>query len=71
MFYTFPFKAYWQSSTDEPEEQVYSEIYTDDIWNAEHEKVHGIPHSGKDSDLVPAFKWGHVTTKYLSRSPIQ
>ena len=50
-FHTFPFKAFWQSSPDEPEERVYSEIYTGDFWNAENENIYGIPCSGKHSDL--------------------
>jgi len=50
-FHTFPFKTYWQPSPDDPEERVYSEIYTGDFWNAEYEKLQGIPHSGHLSDL--------------------
>ena len=50
-FHTFPFKAFWQPSPDEPDERIYSEIYTGDIWNAEYEKINGIPRSGEHSDL--------------------
>ena len=39
MFHTFPFKGFWKPSPDEPEERVYSELFTGDIWNAEYEKV--------------------------------
>lgn len=50
-FHTFPFKAFWQPSPDDPEERVYSEIYTGNIWNAWYENIHGIPRNGEHSDL--------------------
>jgi hypothetical protein len=50
-FHTFPFKAFWQPSPNEPDERIYSEIYTGDAWNAEYEKIFEIPHSGEHSDL--------------------
>jgi hypothetical protein len=50
-FHTFPFKTYWQPSPNNPEERVYSEIYTGDFWNAEYEKLNGIPRTEHRSDL--------------------
>jgi len=50
-FHTFPFKPYWQPSPGEPEERIYSEVLTGDIWNAEYEKICGTPRSGENSAL--------------------
>jgi len=49
--HTFPFKPYWQPSPGEPEERIYSEVLTGDIWNAEYEKICGTPRSGENSAL--------------------
>ena len=32
-FHTTPFKEYWKPSKDEPEERVYSETFTGDVFN--------------------------------------
>ena len=50
-FHISPFKAYWKSSPDAPEERIYSEIYTGDVWNTEHEKVQGDAEKGPNAHL--------------------
>jgi hypothetical protein len=50
-FHTFPFKAYWKPSPDEPEERIYSEIFTGDSWNAEFEKIFNAARNGENSEL--------------------
>ena len=65
-FHTFPFNAYWRPSPDEPEERIYSEMYTGDFWNAEYERIREIPRSGELSDLeifiVALLIWSDSTS---------
>ena len=65
-FHTFPFKAYWQSSPDGPEERVYSEMYTGDFWNSEYKKIRDTPRSCEFSDLksfiVTLLIWSDSTS---------
>ena len=60
-FHTFPFKEFWQSGIGEPEERIYSEIYTGDRWNEEYEKIHSInqqgPHHSFEAFLVALMIW--------------
>jgi len=50
-FHAFPFEASWQPGPDEPEEQIYSEIYTGDRWNEEYAKIHRKNQQGPHCDL--------------------
>jgi hypothetical protein len=50
-FHTFPFKEFWQPGSGEPEERVYSEIYTGNRWNDEYEKIHVANQKGPRPDL--------------------
>jgi hypothetical protein len=50
-FHMFPFRAFWKPASDEPEERIYSEIYTGDFWNDEYEKVQSAHQHGPNSHL--------------------
>ena len=50
-FHTFPFKEFWQPAPDEPEERIYSEIYTANRWNEEYEKIYATNQKGPHPDL--------------------
>lgn len=50
-FHTFPFKAFWKPGPDEPEERIYSEIFTGDYWNDEYEKLQSAHLRGPNSHL--------------------
>lgn len=52
-FQTFPFKTYWKPSPEAPDERIYSEIYTGDVWNTEYEKVWESARRGPYSHLEP------------------
>ncbi|KAJ3512102.1 hypothetical protein NLJ89_g3716 [Agrocybe chaxingu] len=49
-FHMSPFKAYWRPTPD-TEERIYSEVYTADAWNDEHEKVSNANQNGSSSHL--------------------
>jgi hypothetical protein len=36
-FHTIPFKKYWKPSMDKPEEQLYSETFTADVFNEDYD----------------------------------
>jgi hypothetical protein len=52
-FHTTPFKEYWKPSNNEPEERIYSETFTADVFNDEYEKLRTTPREGPNSDLEP------------------
>lgn len=50
-FHTFPFKAYWKPSEDLPEERLYSESFTADVWNDEFQNILNTAQGGSNSHL--------------------
>ena len=50
-FHITPFKEYWKPSQDEPEERIYSETFTADIFNEEYETVCNTSREGPNSEL--------------------
>jgi Plavaka transposase len=64
-FHTFPFKAFWQPSPDEPEERIYNEVYTGDRWNREYENIHATnkqgPHGDLEALLIALMIWSDAT----------
>ena len=52
-FHTTPFKEYWKPSKDEPKEQIYSETFTGDIFNAEYEALRATLWEGPNAELEP------------------
>ena len=50
-FHMFPFRAFSKPEPDEPEERIYSEMYTGDFWNNEHEKLQSAHQHGPNSHL--------------------
>lgn len=52
-FHTIPFKEYWKPSKDEPEERLYSETFTADIFNEEYDALRTAPREGPNSELEP------------------
>lgn len=64
-FHTFPFKEFWQPGPGEPEERLYSEIYTGDRWNDEYEKIHATnqkgPHCDLEAFLIALMVWSDST----------
>jgi len=65
-FHTFPFKEFWRPGPGEPEERVYSEIYTGDRWNDEYEKIHATnqrgPHRDLEAFLIALMIWSDSTS---------
>jgi hypothetical protein len=52
-FHITPFKEYWKPSNDEPEERIYSETYTGDVFNEEYETLHTTSREGPNAQLEP------------------
>jgi hypothetical protein len=52
-YHTTPFKEYWKPSEDEPEERIYSETFTADVFNEEYEILRKTPRDGPNSELEP------------------
>ena len=52
-FHTTPFKEYWKPSEEEPEERLYSETFTADVFNDEYESLRATPREGPNSKLEP------------------
>lgn len=52
-FHTTPFKEYWKPSEDEPEERIYSETFTADVFNDEYECLRATPREGPNTHLEP------------------
>jgi len=52
-FHTTPFKEYWKPSEDEPEERIYSETFTGDVFNAEYEALRATRREGPNAKLEP------------------
>ena len=50
-FHTIPFMEYWKPSMDEPEEQLYSETFTADIFNEDYDMLQTNPREGPHRDL--------------------
>jgi len=50
-FHITPFKEYWKPSKDEPEERIYSETFTGDVFNEEYEILHATSREGPNSKL--------------------
>ena len=46
-----PFKEYWKPSEDEPEERIYSETFTADVFNEEYEILRKTSREGPNSEL--------------------
>jgi len=65
-FHIFPFKEFWQPGPGEPEEQIYSETYTGDCWNAEYTKICAAnqngPHHNLEAFLVALMIWSDSTS---------
>ena len=64
-FHAFSFEASWQPGPHEPEEQIYSEIYTGDGWNEEYMKIHTKnqqgPHCDLEALLIALMIWSDST----------
>ena len=54
-FHTIPFKAFWKPSPNEPEERIYSEIFTGDVFNKEYNKIRGQVRDSLHSQLEPVM----------------
>jgi Plavaka transposase len=52
-FHTTPFKEYWKPSEDEPEERVYSETFTGDVFNEQYEDLRKTHREGLNAELEP------------------
>lgn len=52
-FISMPYKEYWKSSQNEPEEWIYTETYTADIFHEEYDKLRSNPWTGPNSHLEP------------------
>ena len=52
-FHITPFKEYWKPSNNEPEERIYSETYTGDVFNEEYETLRKTSREGPNSELEP------------------
>jgi hypothetical protein len=52
-FHTTPFKEYWKPSKHEPEERIYSETFTADLFNENYETLRTTPRDGPNSELEP------------------
>jgi Plavaka transposase len=52
-FHISPFNEYWKPSQDGPEERLYSETYTADLFNDEYETLLATPREGPNSKLEP------------------
>jgi hypothetical protein len=52
-FHTIPFKEYWKPSHDEPEERLYSETFTADLFNDEYDVLRTTPPEGPNRELEP------------------
>ena len=65
-FHSFPFKEFWKPNVNEPEEQLYSELYTGDCWYEEFVKVHATNKQGLHHDLevliVALMIWSDSTS---------
>ncbi|KAH9961631.1 hypothetical protein BGW80DRAFT_1231820, partial [Lactifluus volemus] len=67
-FHTFPFRAFWKPSADEPAERIYSEAYTGNKWICEYESIlksprsQDDPHSHLERFLVGLMIWSDSTS---------
>jgi hypothetical protein len=52
-FHITPFKEYWKPSKDEPEERIYSETFTADVFNEEYERLRTTSREAPNSELEP------------------
>jgi hypothetical protein len=52
-FHITPFKEYWKPSNNEPEERIYTETFTADIFNEEYETLRTTSREGPNSKLEP------------------
>jgi hypothetical protein len=52
-FHTIPFREYWKPSKDEPEERLYSETFTADVFNEYYDTLRSAPREGPKNDLEP------------------
>ena len=50
-FHITPFKEYWKPSKDEPEERIYWETFTADVFNEEYEILRETSREGPNSEL--------------------
>jgi hypothetical protein len=52
-FHIIPFKEYWKPSEEEPEERLYSEVFTADTFNEDYDVLRNTPREGPNSELEP------------------
>ena len=52
-FHTTPFKEYWKPSDNEPEERLYSETYTGNVFNDQYELLWKTHCKGPNTKLEP------------------
>ena len=52
-FHITPFREYWNPSIDEPEERIYSETFTADVFNEEYETLRSTSTEGPNAHLEP------------------
>ena len=52
-FHFTPFEEYWKPSNDQPEERIYSETFTADIFNEEYETLRTTSREGPNAQLEP------------------
>jgi hypothetical protein len=64
-FHTFPFRAFWKAAPDEPEERIYSEIFTGEYWNTEYEKLQSAhlqgPNRHLEAFIIALMIWSDST----------
>jgi hypothetical protein len=61
-FHTTPFKSYWKPGPNEPEERIYSEGYTADIFNEEYEDIRAkVPLGRPEPVVVGIFSYSDST----------
>jgi hypothetical protein len=65
-FHMFPFKEFWQPSPNEPEDRIYSEIYTGDAWNQEYANIYAANQQGPthhlEACLIALMIWSDSTS---------
>ena len=52
-FHTTPFKEYWKPSKDEPEERIYSDTFTGNVFNDEYKALRATLREGPNAKLEP------------------
>jgi hypothetical protein len=52
-FCTTPYREYWKPSENEPEERIYTETYTANVFNEEYDQLRSNSRTGPNSHLEP------------------